>query len=118
MLRLLPLVGLLVLPCLASAADPTRLFGEGKKPTDRRLTTVRSLNDKDFFLRPPGTLAAWQNRRQLVREQILVANGLWPLPASRGKIAATIHGRVDKDGYSVEKVYFASMKGHYVSGNL
>jgi hypothetical protein len=116
--RLAALCALLLLPALSLAEDATRLFPEGKKPADKRLTTVRTLNDKDFFLRPPGTLGAWQVRRQLVREQILVSTGLWPLPASRDKIKPTIHGRIDRDGYSVEKVYFASMSGHYVSGNL
>ena len=29
-----------------------------------------------------------------------------------------IHGRIDRGDYTVEKVFFASMPGHYVSGNL
>ena len=29
-----------------------------------------------------------------------------------------IHGRIDRDGYSVEKVFFKSHPGHYVTGNL
>src|SRR4051794_24142087 len=111
MQRFLPLALLLALPCLAGADDLTRLFPEGKKPADRRLTTVRSLNDKDFFLRPPGTLAAWQKRREAVREQLLVALGLWPMGKAE-PIKATIHGRIDRDGYSVEKVFFASLPGH------
>lgn len=113
MTRLLLLAA--VLPA-AVLADETRLFPEGKKPTDRRFTT-RTLNDKDYFLRPPATLAAWQARRQAVREQLLVATGLWPLPP-KTPLKAVIHGRIDRDGYSVEKVFFASHPGHYVSGNL
>src|SRR6185436_4355205 len=31
---------------------------------------------------------------------------------------AVIHGKIDRDAYTIEKVYFASMPGHYVSGNL
>src|SRR4051812_22929964 len=86
----------------ARAADPTHVVEEGKKPADIRLTRVRTLNDKDFFLRPPATLAAWQARRKAIREQVLVATGLWPMPP-RPAISATIHGRIDRDGYSVEK---------------
>ncbi len=111
---------LLAWPLVARAGDtssPTRLFSDGKKPADRRLSVVRTLNDKDFFLRPPGNLAAWNARRQAVREQILVATGLWPLPP-RTPLKPVIHGRIDRDGYSVEKVYFASLPGHYVTGNL
>jgi dienelactone hydrolase len=113
--RLLLLAALL--PAAAGAADPTRLFPEGARPADRRLSTVRTLNDKDFFLRPPASLADWQARRRLVREQVLVATGLWPLPP-KSPLAPVIHGRIDRDGYSVEKVFFASHPGHYVTGNL
>src|SRR5207249_7513721 len=72
---------------------------------------------KDFFFRPPSSLAAWQARRESVREQILVATGLWPLPP-KAPLKPVIHGRIDRDGYSVEKVFFASRPGHYVTGNL
>ena len=72
---------------------------------------------EDFFLRPPGKLAAWQARRKAIREQVLVATGLWPMPP-RPPITPTVHGRIDRDGYSVEKVFFASMPGHYVTGSL
>ncbi len=99
------------------AGDPTRLLPEGRRPADRRLTSVHDLNDKDFFLKPPETLSAWEARRRAVREQILVATGLWPLPP-KTPLAPVIHGRIDRDGYSVEKVFFASHPGHYVTGNL
>ena len=29
-----------------------------------------------------------------------------------------VHGKIDRDGYTIEKVFFASLPGHYVSGNL
>ncbi len=103
--------------CLIVAGAAVAADGDPKKPADRRLTTVRTLNDKDFVLRPPSTLAAWKVRREAVREQVLVANGLWPMPATT-PIKATTHGRIDREGYAVEKVFFASMPGHYVTGNL
>src|SRR5437870_528938 len=31
---------------------------------------------------------------------------------------AVIHGKIDRDEYTIEKVFFASYPGHYVSGNL
>ena len=78
------LVLVLLLPVLSGAAeenDPTKLFSGKARPADRRLTgAVRTLNDRDFFLKPPATLAEWKTRRQAVREQLLVALGLWPMP--------------------------------------
>jgi len=39
------------------------------------------------------------------------------MPAA-APLQPVIHGRMDFDDYTVEKVYFASLPGHYVSGNL
>ena len=107
---------LCVLVLLASA-DSLTLFPPDKKPNDRRRTTVRTLNDKDFSLKVPASREAWLLRAQAVRQQMLVALGLWPLPP-REPLRPTIHGRVDRPGYSVERVFFASMPGHYVTGSL
>ena len=52
-----------------------------------------------------------------LREQMKVALGLWPMPP-RTPINAVIHGKIDRDEYTVEKVFFSSLPGHYVSGNL
>jgi hypothetical protein len=90
---------------------------EDRAPSDARLSKVRTLNSNDFFLVPSTTRAAWEGRRQLVREQVLVATGLWPMP-ERTPLNALIHGKIDRGDYTVEKVFFASLPGHYVSGNL
>ncbi len=50
------------------------------EPADARLKKVCTLNDTDFNLVVPASREAWEARKQLVREQVLVANGLWPLP--------------------------------------
>lgn len=66
---------------------------------------------------PPTSKEAWERRKQEVREQLLVANGLWPMP-EKTPLKPTIHGKIEREGYTVEKVFFASMPGHYVTGNL
>ena len=33
-------------------------------------------------------------------------------------LTPVIHGKIERDGYTIEKVFFASAPGHYVSGNL
>jgi dienelactone hydrolase len=89
-----------------------------EKSADARLhAKLRTLNDKDFFLRVPATKEEWLKRRQIVREQMLVATGLWPLP-EKTPLKPVIHGKIDRDEYTIEKVFFASYPGHYVSGNL
>ncbi len=117
-LCLLPLSALLFcwLP-LQADSDPSRILPDDKKPTDGRLTQVRTLNDKDFDLVVPATRQAWESRKKAVREQVLVANGLWPMP-EKTPLQPVIHGKIERDGYTVEKVFFASYPGHYVTGNL
>ena len=108
---------LLCTVALCRADDPTRVLDAGKVPDDSRLKRQRTLNDKDFFFIVPPTREAWEKRRKELREQILVANGLWPMP-EKTPLHAVIHGNIDRDKYTIEKVYFASMPGHYVSGNI
>lgn len=108
---------LAVLAGTALATDPTRILPPGESPADRRLTEKpRDLNGY-FPFDPPATRTAWESRRKRLREHLMVSLGLWPMPG-RGKVDATIHGKVERNGYTVEKVFFASLPGHYVTGNL
>lgn len=105
------------LPCSHTLADdPTQVFTGTDKPTDARLGAPKTLNDYYPF-KAPKTLDEWEARKKLLREQLLVANGLWPLP-EKTPLNAVVHGKVERDGYTIEKVYFASRPGHFVSGNL
>ena len=62
-------------------------------------------------------LADWQAHRQRLRQQALVACGLSPLP-TKTPLRAKVFGRVARDGYSIEKVYFQTYPGFYLAGNL
>ena len=97
-------------------ADPTKFFTGDKKPTDARLGDPRNLNGY-FPFTVPKTKEDWDARRKIVRERVLVANGLWPLP-EKTPLKPVIHGKTERDGYTIEKVFFASTPGHYVSGSL
>lgn len=115
----LALPAALALPNVGFAADgddPTRVFGPNMKPTDVRLGPPKTLNDYFPFV-VPKTKEAWEARKKQLRAQLLVANGLWPLP-ERAPLNATVHGAIERDGYTIEKVFFASTPGHYVCGNL
>ncbi len=101
----------------ASVAGPApRVLPEAKQPDDVRL---HPLNDLDgyFPFKPPASKAEWETRAQRVRHQVLVSQGLWPMP-TRTPLHAVIHGRIDRGDFTVEKVYFESAPGFFVTGNL
>ncbi len=83
---------------------------------DVRLAPPKDL-DGYFPFDPPANLEAWQQRREDVRRRILVSQGLWPMP-TKTPLNPVIHGRIERDGYTIEKVYFESVPGFYVTGNL
>jgi dienelactone hydrolase len=107
---------LIVSPAPAEESELTRVVPPGQKPKDARLGKVKTLNDY-FPMTVPKSLADWKLRREALRQQVLVANGLWPLPP-KTPLKPVIHGKIERDGYTVEKVFFASYPGHYVCGNL
>jgi hypothetical protein len=59
----------------------------------------------------------WETRKHMLIENILKGMNLWPLPA-RTPLNAVINSKRIMDGYSVENVYFESIPGYYVCGNL
>ncbi len=88
----------------------------GPQAPDARLQNVVTLDDYHPWA-PYTDRAGWRERAQRVREQILVAAGLWPMPPETPP-GAVIHGKIDRDGYTVEKVFFQSYPGFYVTGSL
>ena len=97
-------------------ADAPRVLAADKMPSDGRLQPLKNLNGY-FPLEVPATREAWEERAKQLRRQILVAEGLWPMP-DKTPANAVIHGAVDRDGYTVEKVYLESFPGHFVTGSL
>ena len=89
---------------------------EGAVPDDVRLGPLKDL-DGYFPFHPRKTPEEWSQRAQEVRRQMLVALGLWPMP-EKTPLNAVIHGKVDRGGYTVEKVYFESYPGFFVTGSL
>lgn len=98
------------------AAGPVRVLPEGSVPADARLGPLKDL-DGYFPFHPARTPEEWQQRKAQVRRQILVSQGLWPLP-EKTPANAVVHGLVDRPDYTVERVYFESVPGHFVTGSL
>lgn len=111
------LTGLLILLLgVPAIAAPIRALPEGERPNDTRLGPLKDL-DGYFPFNPPATREAWENRAERVRRQILVTLGLWPMPP-KTDLNTVIHGRREMDGYTVEKVFFESVPGFFVTGSL
>src|SRR5690242_12414595 len=71
--------------------------------------SIRTLNTPRDFPQIT-TRSEWENRARSIREQILVSCGLWPLP-KRAPVRPVIFDKIDRDGYSIEKVYFETVPG-------
>ena len=106
--------------CCASAmaADAAnhRVFDDGQQPDDSRLQAPKDLNGY-FPFEVPKSKAAWEQRQTELKQRVLVATGLWPMP-EKTPLNPVIHGKVMRDGFTVEKVYFESLPGHFVTGLL
>jgi len=63
------------------------------------------------------TRAEWEAHAEHLKKQILTAAGLSPLP-ERVPLNPQITGRIEQNGYSVEKVLLQTLPGFYLGGNL
>src|SRR5512133_3797439 len=59
----------------------------------------------------------WQSRAREIREQVLVSCGLWPMP-DKTPLHPRVFGRLEREGYSIEKVAIETCPGFYLGGNL
>lgn len=84
--------------------------------TDRRVKADEGTN---FAYAMPryGSLDEWKARREHLRKQILAASGLLPMPY-HGPVRSEIFDRIDREGYSIEKVWVETMPGYFLGGNL
>ncbi|MGJ5817810.1 alpha/beta hydrolase family protein [Paludibaculum fermentans] len=98
-----PLLFVLASVLIASAADRRNLECPN---TDTHVT-----------FQAPASLEKWEQRKQQLRLQILSAAGLLPLPA-KTPLQPLVYDRLDRDGYSIEKVAIETRPGYWLGGNL
>jgi dienelactone hydrolase len=81
----------------------------------RNVTVINS----DTHFTPPAfkTRAEWETRAAHLRKQIQFAAGLLPMPVKQ-PLGVQVFGRVERKGYTVEKVLLETMPGFYLGGNL
>ena len=96
---------------------PSRAFAAQTLPaSDQRADVLKDLNTPRTFPKIESK-REWESRAKEIRENILVSCGLWP-PPEKTPLEARVFGKVERDGYSVEKVYFHTYRGFYLAGNL
>ena len=101
----------------SAAFEKTRIYSQMPSPLpDTRMVRARNLH-APWTLRTYPTLAQWKTRAEHIREHILACLGLLPLP-ERTPLRSRVFGRIEREGYSVEKAVFESFPGFYVCGNL
>src|SRR5262245_28068065 len=66
-----------------------------------------------FSASPEG----WLARRREIRERILTSAGLWP-EFERPAMRPDVFGKVEGEGYSIERVRLETWPGFYLTGNL
>ena len=83
---------------------------------DRRRSEVRT-NYQGADFQPPATAAAWRDRAEHLRDQMRVTLGLWPM-FPKTPLRPRIYGKLQRDGYTIEKVVLETFPGFTLSGNL
>lgn len=84
--------------------------------TDQRIQQVRT--NQDFYTFPTyQSKYEWLQHKQNLRDGLRVALGCYPWP-EKTPLNAVVFDRINGDGYTVEKAYFESLPGFYVTGNL
>src|SRR5437016_3731956 len=111
-------LGLAMLGCVPvlSAADcrPDLSRGEQLRTGSFRRETQRLA---DACLADIPSKAEWERKRPELRRQFLEMMDLWPLPP-RTDLKPVVTGKIESERFTIEKLYFQSSPGLYVTANL
>ena len=111
-----PLTFLLTLAIGAAMCDAAA----PAKPGDAMLRAYirqEALQLDGRYLDGVETAADWEQRRDEYRRQFLYMLGLWPLP-DRTPLKPVVTGKLEREGFVVEKLHFQSRPRLYVTANL
>ncbi|HEV3216371.1 MAG TPA: hypothetical protein VGZ27_11650 [Vicinamibacterales bacterium] len=100
----------------ARSAAFALLIIASSQPAAAQHAPYRSLDDTfeaPHFTSPDD----WNRRAAYLREHVLESAGLLPMP-ERTPLKPVIFGEVQHPDYTVSKVYFESLPGFFVAGNL
>ena len=100
---------------LLSAAPVAQESRNGIPAQDLRNTVLAG--NTHYKMPVFATREEWLERAAFLRKQILASAGLLPMPEKR-PLNAQVFGKLERDGYTVEKVLLETLPGFYLGGNL
>lgn len=106
-------IWILLLACAAGAV--AQITAQIPAQDSRNTNTPNT--DTHFTMPVYRTLAEWEAHKQKLREQILFAAGLVPMP-EKTPLKPVIFGKIQHAGYTIEKVYIETLPGYFLGGNL
>ena len=105
-----------LLASLVLSAAPLAQEARNTIPAEDVRNTI--LSSRTHYKMPVvATREAWQERAAFLRKQILASAGLLPMPEKR-PLNAQVFDKLERDGYTVEKVLLETLPGFYLGGNL
>lgn len=105
-------------PAAPPATQPAAVVGTprgDKLLADYFRNETASLSEK--CLAEIKTLDDWNARKDVYRQELAEMLGLWPMP-QKSDLHATITATTDHPEFTVERLYFQSRPGLYVTANL
>jgi dienelactone hydrolase len=109
-------------PLFAALVIATALHAASQAPRpqvssqDARNTEIVT-TDSHLPLPHFTSLKEWEERKAFLRQQILVAAGLSPMP-EKTPLHAQVFGKLEEKDYTIEKVLLEALPGFYLGGNL
>ncbi len=91
-------------------------LGQQVPAQDARNTDIIN-TDTHLALPQFSDLKSWEARKAFLRNQILVAAGLSPMP-EKTPLHPQVFGKLEEKDYSIEKVLIETLPGFYLGGNL
>ena len=104
----------------SGTASPTALAVENLTPADQSLAAYFRSETAMLARRSLAeihSLVDWESRRAEYRRQLQEMLGLWPTP-ERTDLQPVVTGRIERDDFTVEKLYFQTLPKLYVTANL
>jgi dienelactone hydrolase len=101
---------------MAGAIGAANLTGQQVPAQDERNTNIIT-TDTHLPLPQFSKLKEWEERKAFLRNQVLVAAGLSPMP-EKTPLHAQVFGKIEEKDYTIEKVLLETLPGFYLGGNL